>query len=38
MDQPDLTEALQKLAEKWGKRPFNCMTKASNSEGGFNRG
>lgn len=32
MDQPDLTEALQKLVEKWGKKPFNCISKNANDD------
>lgn len=31
-EKPDLKEALEKLVEKYGKRPFNCMTKASNDD------
>lgn len=38
MDYPDLTEALQKLVEKYGKKPFNCVTKAANEDNPyFNR-
>lgn len=31
MDQPDMTEALQQLVEKYSKQPQNCITKSNDN-------